>query len=232
MVEESLFYSSLMLSVMSCLALALYIYLRLQHNKIRNVPKDLSANVFNKTFIVFNPYSEPIKIIHNFLSLMPILVFFAGLGLAIATFTIIGNVFFLSFIILIICVNLIIVDEMPDTIGNTKTFLKAYNRGSGLGVGDLRVVKLIRRALPKLANYYLGLTVFFAVTAVLLSYFGDQVILGLFQSVGLLIQSGASFGAVGWQVTVFLYAILLVAIQFLIKIMKGRFSRYIFGQLS
>ena len=227
MVEEYLFYSSMILSVMSCLALVLCIYLRLQCHKIKRIPKDLSANVFNKTFVVFNPYSEHTKLIHNFLSLLPILVLLATLGFVILALLAIELGLLLSLVILIVCLNLLILDLLPEILKNAKIFLRAYYGGTSFGVGDLQVLDLIKHALPKLAYYYMGLTAFFAATAVLMSHCWNLMLLLLSQFIGLLVQGSTPFGAVGWQVAVFLYTIVLVAIQFSILIMKKRLLRYI-----
>jgi hypothetical protein len=231
MAEEVFFYSSAMLGLMACLTLGLCIYIRLQYNKIKRLPKDLLANAFNKTFIVFNPYSEHIQVIHNFVSWLPILILFATLGFTIVVLMIMEHGLLLSLIILVGCLNLIIVEALPETLKNAKIFLKAYGCGTNLGMGDLQVLNLIRHALPKLANYYLGLTAFFAVIAVSLSYCWEIALLFLSQFVGLLVEGSTLFGArMGWQVAVFFYAIVLTAFQFFIVMMKKRFLRYIFGQ--
>lgn len=227
MAEAYLFYSSLTLLAMGCLTLALSMLFRLKSHVINSLPKNLSANVFNKTFIVFNPYPEHRKINYSFLSALPILVFFACLGFILVAWKIFEYGLMSSFFILIICLYLIVVEVAPETYQNTRIFIKAVQRGTSLGVGDLRVFQIVRKALPRLSNYYLGLTISFVTFAATMSYIWPLTLWFLSRLVGLILDAGAVTGFVGWQVTVFLFTLTVVIIQIFVGKLKAKFLSYV-----
>jgi len=225
--EAYLFYSSLTLLAMGCLTLALSMLFRLKSHVINSLPKNLSANVFNKTFIVFNPYPEHRKINYSFLSALPILVFFACLGFILVAWKIFEYGLMSSFFILIICLYLIVVEVAPETYQNTRIFIKAVQRGTSLGVGDLRVFQIVRKALPRLSNYYLGLTISFVTFAATMNYIWPLTLWFLSRLVGLILDAGAVTGFVGWQVTVFLFTLTVVIIQIFVGKLKAKFLSYV-----
>lgn len=227
MAEAYLFYSSLTLLAMGCLTLALSMLFRLKSHVINSLPKNLSANVFNKTFIVFNPYPEHRKINYSFLSALPILVFFACLGFILVAWKIFEYGLMSSFFILIICLYLIVVEVAPETYQNTRIFIKAVQRGTSLGVGDLRVFQIVRKALPRLSNYYLGLTISFVTFAATMNYIWPLTLWFLSRLVGLILDAGAVTGFVGWQVTVFLFTLTVVIIQIFVGKLKAKFLSYV-----
>lgn len=218
--EGSIFYSSLTLFAMCCLALAISIFLRLKSRAINSLPKNLSANVFNKTFVVFNPYQEHRKIIHSFLLVFPIVVFFASMGLIL--WKILEYGLLLSFFTLIIGINLIVMEGASDAYQNSKTFIKAIQGGTSLGVGDLKVFKMIKKVMPKLSNYYLGLSIFFVASAVMLPYIWSSMLWFLAWFIDLILQVSAPTGVMSWQVAVFLFALILVAIQIFASAVKNK----------
>jgi len=65
--------------------------------------------------------------------------------------------------------DLVAIEIMSEIYENTKVFIKAFQVGTSLGVGDLTVIQAMREALPRLSNYHLGLSILFSL-AVLLSY--------------------------------------------------------------
>ena len=227
MAEAYLFFSSLMLFAMGGLALALSIFFRLKFREINSIPKNLSANAFTKTFFVFNPFPEHRKIIHRFLVALPILVFFAGLGLILIVLKILEYSLLLSVIILIVCLNLIAIEVMPEIYKNANVFIKAFQVGTSLGVGDLKVFQVVRKALPRLSNYYLGLSILFIVSAVLLSYIWPSTIWLLIWFFALIGEAAVETGIVGWQVGIFLYALTFVIIQIFLLKLKDKLLSYL-----
>lgn len=224
--EGSIFYSSLTLFTMCCLALAISIFLRLKSHAINNLPKDLSANVFDKTFVVFNPYQEHRKIIHSFLSALPLLVGFASAGFALIVWKMLECGLLLSLFILIIGLNLIVMEDAPEVYQSSKTFIKAVQGGTSLGVGDLKVFQIIKKAMPKLSNYYLGLSILFMASSVMLPYIWSSALWFFAQFIGLILQVSAPTGIISYLVAAFLLALTLVAIQISASAVKNKLLSY------
>ena len=218
--EGSIFYSSLTLFAMCCLALAISVFLRLKSHTINSLPKNLSANVFNKTFIVFNPHQKH-RGIHSFLSLLLILVGFASVGFAIV-WKILECGLLLSLFILIIGLNLMVLDDVLEIYRNSETFIKAVQGGTNLGIGDLKVFQLVRKLMPKLSNYYLGLSIVFMVFSVMLPYIWSSALWFFAQFIGLILQVSAPTGFISWQVAVFLFALMFVVIQIFASAVKNK----------
>ncbi len=226
--EAYLFNSSITLFVMGCLALIITILFRLKSHELNGLPKNLSANIFSKNFVIFNPYSEQKKIIHNFLTFLPILVALISLGVALIVAKIFESGFMLSFIILIICLNLITFEDASDVYQNSKAFIKAIQRETDLGVGDIKVFKILKNATPRISNYYLGLAILFIASAAALPYIWSSIFWVLAQFTGLLLEAGASSGIfVAYLLPVFLLALTMFVIQIFAYKMKNKLSRYI-----
>jgi len=201
---------------MGCLALALSVFFRLKSHAINNVSENLSPSIFDKTFNVFNPYPEHIKIIHSILFILPILVFLLAFGSFLVAIRIFEYGFIASLCISIVCLDLIVVEVAPEVYKNTKTFISAVHCGTSLGVGDLEVFKFLRWILPRLSNYYLGLSILFIALAVTLSYIWASALLVLAQFIGLTLEVGAVFGWIGWLVSVFVFVITVACLQILV----------------
>lgn len=219
--EGSIFYSSLTLFAMCCLTLVISIFLRLKSHTINSLPKNLSANVFNKTFIVFNPYQEHRKV-HSYLSLFLILVGFAFAGFALIVWKMLECGLLLSLFILIIGLNLIVLEDVLEIYRNSEIFIKAVQGGTNLGVGDLKVFQLIKTVMPKLSYYYIGLSIFFMASAVMLPYIWFSALWFFAQFIGLILQVSAPTGVISWQVAVFLFALILAAIQIFASAVKNK----------
>ena len=211
---------------MSCLTLALSIFFRLKSHAMNGVPKSLSVSVFSRTFNVFDPYPEHGRIIHSFLLVLPVLVSFACLGFVLIVWKIFEYGLMLSLVILIVCLNLLLVEVAHEVNQNSETFINAFRCGVGLGVGDLKIFQIVRRALPRLSNYYLGLTVLFVVFAVTLSYIWSAVLWFFVRFVGLILEVSAVTGSVGYQVAVFLFVLTVFFVQILVLKVKGNLLNY------
>ncbi len=211
---------------MGCIALALSILFRLKSKKLSCLPQNLSASLFNKTFIVFNPYSQQKKVIHSFLSLLPLAVGFATLGLALGMFVIFEAGLLLSSFIAIIGLNLIVLEEAPETYQISKTFIVVVKSGVDLGTGDLSVFQKVKTFTPRLSNYYFGLSMVFIVFSAILPHIWSLVLWVFAQYVQLIFQISANAGAAGWIVCVFLLALSLVFIQISASKIKSKLLGY------
>jgi len=227
MAEIYLFYSSLTLFAMGCVALVLFLFFRLKYHGMNSYPKNLSANIFNKTFNVLDPYPERRKIIHSFLSAVPLIIFFTCFTFAILLWKIFEYGLLSSFFILLVCLNLMLMDVMSEIYQVTKIFIKAVRSGTSLGVGDIKAIQLLKRALPRLSNYYLVLSILFFVFAAMLGFIWSSMLWFFSQVIGLILEISATTGFMGFQVAVFLFALIVVVIQIFAWNIKNRFLRHL-----
>lgn len=227
MVEAYLFYSSLTLLAMSCLNLALSIFFRLKFHAVEGIPESLSANVFDKTFNVVNPYPESRKVIQKFLVALPILVFFVSFGFVLLAWKILEYGLALSLITLIVCLNLMVLEVAYEINQNAKIFINAVRCETEFGVGDLKVFQIVRKTLPRLSYYYLGLTILFVVLAVTLSFIWSSALWFIAWFIGLMLEASAVTGSVSWQAAVFLFALVVFIVQVFVWKIKGRLLEYL-----
>jgi len=226
--ETYVFYSSLTLFAMGCSTLILSIIFRSKHHKMSHLPRNYSANIFDKTFNIFNPYPEHRRVIHNFLSALPLIVVLSSLFLIPFTLKVFESGLLLSLVLLIICLNLMLIEVASEAYQNAKIVIKAFNSKADLGAGDLKVIKTLERALPRLSKYYLALSILFLTLAVTLGYFWPSFLWFFAQLAGLILEFSASTGSPIWfQVVVFLIALVVVAIQIFVWKIKSKFLSYL-----
>jgi hypothetical protein len=213
MAEAYLFYSSLTLFAMSCLTLVLFVSFRLKYHRISNLPKNLSANVFDKTFNVLNPYSEPRKIFHNFLSVLPIIPIILSIVSTAFLWKILEYGLLLSLVIIIVCLNLMLTEVASETYQTTVILIKAVRKRTELVTDDIKAFQTLKNALPKLSNYYLALSILFLVFAATLGYIWSSLLLFFSQVIGLILELSATTGIIAYQVAVLIFALIVVLIQ-------------------
>ncbi len=227
-----MYYSSLTLLAMGCLAFAISLFFRLKSRAVKRIPDSLAASIFSKTFNVFDPYQERRRIIHSFLFILPILVFFAAFGAMIGMLKLLEYGFLLSLFMVIICLNLIVVEVAPEVYGDSNSFLNAFERRTELGVGDVKVLNSLRRALPRLSNYYLGLSIVFVALAATFDYVWSLMLWSLASAMRPAFETGVAVAELsGWLislfVTIFLFAGTLVLIQLVLRRVKSKFLTYL-----
>ena len=227
MAEIYLFYSSLTLFAMGCVALVLFLFFRLKYHGMNSYPKNLSANIFNKTFNVLDPYPERRKIIHSFLSAVPLIVFLACLAFVFLLWKVFEYGLLSSFFILLVCLNLMLMDVMSEIYQVTKIFIKAIRGEASLGVGDIKAIQLLKKALPRLSNYYLALSILFFVFAAMLGYIWFSLLWFFTQVIGLILEISATTGIMSYQVAVFLFTLIVVVIQIFAWKIKNKFLRHL-----
>jgi hypothetical protein len=228
--ETYLFYSSLTLFAMSCSTLVLSILFRLKHHKMSSLPRNLSADVFNKTFNVFDPYSEHRKTIHSFLSALPLIIVLASLVFILLALRVLESGLLLSLFLLIIYLNLMLVEAASETYQNAKIFIKAINNKADLGVGDLKAFQTLKRVIPKLSNYYLALSILFLTLAATLGYIWSSLLWFFARVVGLILEVYALSGsAIYFQVAVLLFALMVGVVQIFIHKIRSKFLSHLLG---
>jgi len=215
---------------MACLTLVLSILFRLKHRKMNHLPRNLSANVFDKTFNVFDPYPERRRIIHSFLSALPFIAALAALVFVVFALKVFESGFLLSLALLIICLNLMLIEVASDTYQNTKIFIKAFSNKANLGAGDLKVFQTLKRAMPKLSNYYLALSILFLTLAATLGYIWSSLLWFFARVIGLILELQALIGGtIAFPVSVLLFSLMVGVVQIFIWKVKSKVLSHLLG---
>jgi hypothetical protein len=219
-------YSSLTLLAMGCLALALSIIFRLKSRRLDNLPRELNANVFDRTFNVFDPYPVRIKIIHNFLTVLPVIAGVGSIVLAFEVWSLAMSGFLISIFIIIIGLNLIMIAEAPEIYTNSNVFVKAVEKNAKFAEGDLKVLQLVKKLASKLAYYYLGLAVLFTTFSATLQYIWNALPSLLTQIVQAIETAGGSNGILIVEVIAATCILSLGLLQIVAVKIKNRMFSY------
>lgn len=212
--------------MLSCLALGLSILFRSKSRNLNNLPKNLSATVFNRTFIVFDPYPQHAKVIHSFLLALPIVTLFFTIGLMLIIWEILASGLVLSVLTIIVGLNLIVIEEAPEVYVNSRTFIRAVRSGTDFASGDLKALQLVRNLAPKLSNYYFGLSMVFIAFSIALPYAWTSAPWLLMQLINLLAQSGGLNQNAVLPLTVVLFILGISILQILVLKIKNRIFRF------
>jgi len=224
--DDYLVYASTALGVMGAVALALFIVFRLRFRELKNVSRNSEANVFNKTFVVFDPYQQT-TIFHRFLALLPFVPLIGGLGMAALLFVIIDSGLLLTLLAVIMALGLMVVEESPEAYTQSNILIKAIQGGSSFGVGDMRLLQVTERLLPRLSNYYLGLSIFFIALASVLPYVWSSVLWYFAMFFGYMLQASVTAGLASWVGALFLYVVTVTVFIVLATMAKSRlFEHY------
>lgn len=219
--DAYLLYASVALVVLGVGALGLFFVFRRRFSRLTIVSRGSVANVFNRTFVVFDPYSRK-AIIHRFLSLLPFVPLVLGWSMAVLVLVIINAGLLLTLLVSIVGLSLIVIEESVEALDESKLLIRAIEGGSSFGVGDVRLLTLTKRLLPRLSRYYLGLSVCFFVLAGVLPFVWEQFMLGLGLFLGSLVLASAVLGPIGWLLGLGLYAGALTVLFFLVTVAKSR----------
>ena len=219
-------FASLTIFAMSCLALSLSVIFRSKFRALNSLPRDLSASVFNKTFVVFNPYSGQRRIIHNYLLISAFIAGSAAGLISLFLFFMVAAGFALSIFAVLTALNLMVVDDAFEVHENAKIFLNAIRNGSELGVGDLNVLSHLKILTRKLSYYYFGVAMFLLVLSMLLPYIFYPALLAFCQVIELMIQASSIAGVVSWQFAVFLFSLFIVFFELFVIKVKGRIFKF------
>jgi len=219
--DSYLIYASATLVVLGSIALALAVFLRLRLSKLKSLSKNSEASVFNKSFVVFDPY-EKTTIFQRFLTLLPFVPLILGFGAAALFLVIIDSGLLLTLLVLIMALGLIVLEELPELYAESKILIKAIQGGSSLGIGDVKLLQLTKKLLPRLSFYYLGLSVFLFALAVVLPIVWSSVLWYFALFIGLILQTSKAAGPTSWLLGILLYAVAITAFIFLVTIAKSR----------
>ena len=205
--DISLLVTSIVLMIMGGAALFFAFLLRVRAHALSMLPKDLSAQVFDKTYNVFDPEMKHRQIISSHTGLI---IFIAVYGSWLAFVYIVFKTFevggVLGSIAFLVCAALLMVDETQEISRNAGIFAKAVKNRVGLGKGDMQVLYVIKKTLPRLSAYHLTLAVVFFVSALAVPFFVDAVFLA---STGI---AALVFAASAALKTIPLFSLIVVAV--------------------
>jgi len=174
----SLFASSMVLVAMGCVALLFSYLLTTKSRALERLSKNLSVEVFSRTFNVFDPNMQRRRIISSHAGLV---VFAAIYGAwFVVTIGVLGTLAagaVLASVIFLVCAALLMVDETQELNKNAGIFAKAIRSAAGLGVGDMQALCIMRATLPKLSRYHMVLGAVFFTSAFAVSHLLDVILL-------------------------------------------------------
>ena len=219
--DSYLIYASTTLVVMGSIALALSIFLRLRLNRLKSLSRNSVASVFNKSFVVFDPYEHK-TIFHRLLAMLPFVPMILGFGAAVLLLEIIEAGLLLTLLVLVVALGLIVVEELPEVYAESKLLITAIQNGSSLGVGDMKLLQATKKLLPRLSYYYLGLSAFLLASAAILPVVWSSALWYFAVSFGLLLQGSTAHGLLTWTFGLLLYAAIVIVFVFLITRAKSR----------
>ena len=222
-----LFYASLSLFGMGCLTIVLALIFLSKNHEIEKNSKNLSANIFNKTFCIFDPYPEPRKSIYSHLSILLLACFLFIIFSAIMVWKILETGLLLSLTLIIIGLNLMLIDVALEVYKNVKSFTNAIRHKSNVGVGDLTVLQTLKNSTSKLSIYYFSISLIFFILGSTLQYLLPPLLWFLAEFIGLILEISAWTGVVAYQVAVFLFSIMIVITQRLTSRIKHKILRRI-----
>jgi hypothetical protein len=146
------------LLAMGCLCLALSSYFYLKRRAVQKLPKNLTVNVFSRTFNVFDLNSKK-RVLHSFAFFLILSPLVAFSWTFILVFVVILNVLnaglILGLVTLIFSMGLMMIDEASEVRESFNRFIKAVKADRGLGAGDLAMMSLVDDAAHRLIIYYL-----------------------------------------------------------------------------
>lgn len=224
--DAYLVYASSALVVMGVVALVLSFVFRLRRNRLEAVAEGSVATVFDRTFAVFDPYGGKRTIFHRFLALMAFVPLLGGVGLSLLVFVMIGSGLLLTLLVVILALGLIVVEESSEVYSESRALVRAIEGRSRLGVGDVKLLEVTRRMLPRLTFYYLGLGVALFALAAVLPYVWSGALLYFAVVLSYMLQLSAMLGPAGSMLTPVLLMIMMSGFIAVVSFVKNRLFGY------
>lgn len=204
------------------MSLALSLFLHLKNRALVRLPKNLHANVSDRTFSVFNPYPEHRRVLHSSLTLLPFVTWVGALAVAYLTLTVFAMGLAMGFAVFIFCLALMMVDEVFEIYKNASMLVKAVENRAGFGLGDLAVLSVLKKILPKLRAYYLLLSVTFLASLVALPYVVPAVVMAFARATGAVFEFSTSAGVLVAFVIVSVFAAAEMMVYVAVRKVKGK----------
>jgi hypothetical protein len=198
------------------------LFLHLKNHALVRLPGNLCAEVHDRTFSVFDPYPEQRSLRHSYLGLVLIVALVGPWAVAYVTLTILAMDLALGLAAFIFCMALMMFDEAFEVYKNAGMLVKAIDSRVRFGVGDLAVLSVVKRILPKLRAYYILLSVAFFASAVALPFVVPAAIMALAQVATAVIDFSAPVGVLAAYVTVLVFAAAEVIVYVVARKAKSR----------
>jgi hypothetical protein len=218
--------SSFVLVSMGCVSALFALSLRRKLRAIERFPKNLSAEVFDKTFNVFDPYPDRRKTVSSHIGL---LIFLAVYGpfifFSFVVMQVIEAGLVLGGVILIVSLGLLMIDETLEIGKNADAFTAAVRKGVGFGKGDMTTLLVLKRTLPKLRNYHTALAALFFISSLGVPFIVDSLLQATAQLASTMFSLATTLRFLpifGLIVALLLFAAVLVTIQFATGTVKNK----------
>jgi hypothetical protein len=227
--DSPLLASSIVLIAMGCISAFLSLKLHLKLRGIRIASKSLSAEVFNRTFNVFDPYPEQRKMIQGNTELVVFLgVYGSFILISIFVAKMLEFGLILGFITFIACLGLLMVDDVLEIRKNANTFESAFKKRTSLAKGDIEVLHLLKSVMPKMSTYYLLLAIVFFASSLSIPFLVSAFSMAFSQLGSMLIALNNAL-AFAPHIGILLSTILLAATAVTFQYTAARVKNKMFG---
>jgi len=214
------------LLIMGGLSLVFSLSFYLKSRAVRKLPKTLTAEVFDRTFNVFNPFSQAKRTYHSYLFFL----IFSPLVAFTWTFILVFVVFLqvleagllLGLILFILSLGFMMTDEAYEMHQNASILEKAVKNGAHLGRGDIAVLSLVKKTLWKLSVYYLFLSLVFLGSFFVMPQVFPQLFSAFVYFIGIIGSTSVLTNILAPIVTSFLIALSTVAIFLIARRVKSK----------
>ncbi len=217
----------------SLASLVLAVSVFLENRALGKLPTNLDMDVFDRTFNVFDPFPTQQKTISSVVSSIPFLALIGGLTIAyFGMIALATEGLALAVVVLIFCLGILMLDEAYELLKNARIFVNASKSGGKFAAGDIAVLLIMKKTLPKLCAYYLFLVAAFVTSAAVFPYVVPVAMQVLARFVGVALDVAAYAGILGYILAALVFAATEVAVYFVLRKVKGRvFGFYPSGAL-
>jgi hypothetical protein len=186
----------------------------------------LCAEVHDRTFSIFDPYPEQRSLRHSYLGLLLIVALVGPWAIAYVTLTILAMDLALALAAFIFCLALMMFDEAFEVYKNSGMLVRAVDSRVGFGVGDVAVLSVLKRIVPKLRVYYVLLSAALFASAVALPYVAPAAIIALAQFTSAVINFSAPTASV---LAAYVLVLLFAAAEVIAYLIARKAKSRIFG---
>jgi hypothetical protein len=218
------------LLVMSVISAGLSAAFYIKSRRVRkDIPKDLTANIFSRTFNVFNPFPEHRRIFHSYL----FFIFFSPLIAFVWTFILVFVVFMkvleagllMELVTFLLSLGLLMVSEATEIYSTASTLLKAAKTKRRFGRGDTKILSIVKRSLSRMSTYYLLLSIAFICLFFTLPTVFPMIMLAFSHLVGATVGMTIGSSFVALFATILLYVLVVITTLFV----GGKAKAAVFG---
>jgi len=229
MIDLSIISSSIALLISSCLSLSISYLLRQKLRIIENLPSDLKVEIFDRSFVVFDPYPERRRSIRNVSSFLIIFISVIGIILAAIFWVVLKYGFALSLFVTVAFLNLIFPDDLAEIYNNAGKIIKAVKNEEKLGSGDLAGLHLLKNILPKMSRYYFYLSAMLLTCAAILPFVWNTIISFSSHLLSSFLFLSYLSGLLGFQLVILLFSLFIVFLRFCIVKIKRKIVKWDFS---